>query len=84
MPIEKEASDSVQANREKRIPIKGEILSCETCGLSVIIDEVSSSVAFSEPVCCGKPMNFKPFASKNTSNRAKTRGRQAGSSRYQG
>ncbi len=84
MPIEKETSDSVQANRENGIPVKGEKLSCETCGLSVIIDEVSSSVAFTELVCCGKPMKLNTLPSKKGLISKKTRGRQAGTSRYQG
>jgi hypothetical protein len=84
MSIENETFDSAQFNREKYIPNKGERLNCETCGLSVIIDEVSSSVAFSELVCCGKPMKLNTLPSKKGPIGIKTRGRQAGSSRYQG
>ena len=84
MPIEKDMSGAEQAKREKKIPIKGEKLVCDICGLSLVIDEVSGSLTFEEPVCCGKPMKLQPSPVKKPSIAMKPRGRQAGSSRYQG
>ena len=83
MPTEKDEPGSSESNREKRIPLKGDKLTCEACGLSVIVDEVAGSITFEAPVCCGKPMKLNLSSSKNASLAAKTRGRQAGSSRYQ-
>jgi hypothetical protein len=82
MPVDKETSGSVRATREKNIPAKGESLTCETCGLSVLIDNVSNHVAFEKLICCGAPMTLKSSPQKKPSVAGKTRGRQAGSSRY--
>ena len=84
MPVEKDTSGSTKPNVENGVPTEGERLICETCGLSVIIDEVSGSITFEEPVCCGKPMKLKPSPLKKALVSKTTRGRQAGSSRYQG
>lgn len=83
MPAEKDMSGSVESDRQKRMPVKGDKLTCDACGLSLIIDEVAGSVTFEEPVCCGKPMKLDLSPSKKTPLAKKTRGRQAGSSRYQ-
>ncbi|QNT75208.1 hypothetical protein [Dehalogenimonas etheniformans] len=82
MPSKKDVSVPVQAASEKRIPVKGEKLTCETCGLGVVIDYVSCSMSFEGPICCGKPMKLEPYLQKKSAASSKTRGRQAGSPRY--
>jgi len=84
MPIEKDMAVPAKAAQAKRIPVKGEKLTCKVCGLGLIIDDVSSVVAFEEPVCCGTPMKLDPLRPKKPSTAGETRGRQAGSSRYKG
>ena len=83
MPAENDKSGSVESVREKKIPVKGNKLTCDACGLSVVIDDIAGSITFEAPVCCGKPMKLNLSSPKKASLAAKTRGRQAGSSRYQ-
>ena len=46
--------------------IKGERLSCEVCGLVVVVDEACGCAA-TEIICCSKPMaKGKPAAKKKT------------------
>jgi hypothetical protein len=83
MSNEKDLSGLAQSIGKNTIPVKGERLTCETCGLSVIIDEVAGSIEFEAPLCCSKPMKLTRSVNKKQSTAMKTRGRQAGSSRYQ-
>ena len=83
MPVKKDASSPVESDRDTIIPVKGDKLTCEICGLSVTVDEVAGSITFKEPVCCGKPMKLNLSSRKKAAGTTKTRGRQAGSSRYQ-
>ena len=43
-----------KAITKKKVPAKGEKLVCETCGLGVVVDDVTGVVLFEELVCCGK------------------------------
>lgn len=55
-----------KATSKKKAPVKGEKLVCETCGLGVVVDEVSGVVLFEELICCGKPMKSKKTPSQKT------------------
>jgi len=71
MPTKKEAAAPVKATPKRKTPAKGEKLVCETCGLGIIVDEVSGVVAFEELICCGTPMKAKPAAAKKAAPAAK-------------
>ena len=65
MPVKKATPMPVKkAALKKKVPAKGEKLVCETCGLGVVVDEVSGVVLFEELVCCGKPMKVKKIPVK--------------------
>lgn len=67
MPVKKATPMPVKrATTKKKIPAKGEKLICETCGLGVVVDEVSGVTIFEELICCGKPMKSKRTPSKKT------------------
>jgi hypothetical protein len=68
----KEASMPVKKVTQKKAPAKGEKLVCETCGLGVVVDEVSGVVLFEELICCGKPMKSKKTPSKKAPTTKKT------------
>lgn len=40
-------------------PVKGSALSCETCGMAMVVDEVCGCVEVHEIICCGVPMKPK-------------------------
>lgn len=56
-----------KAAPRKKVPAKGEKLVCETCGLGVVVDDVTGVVLFEELVCCGKPMKLKQTPAKKAS-----------------
>ncbi len=45
---------------------KGDRLSCQICGMSVVIDEVADLAAYHELVCCGAPMKKKSTRAATT------------------
>ena len=53
-----------KATTKKKVPDKGETLVCETCGLGVVVDDVTGVVLFEELICCGKPMKAKKTSPK--------------------
>ena len=53
-----------KATTKKKVPDKGETLVCETCGLGVVVDDVTGVDLFEELICCGKPMNAKKTSPK--------------------
>ena len=71
MPAKKEAAAPVKAAPKRTTPAKGEKLVCETCGLGIIVDEVSGVVAFEELICCGTPMKAKAAPAKKSPAAAK-------------
>jgi hypothetical protein len=64
MPVKKTAPAPVKAAPKRKVPVKGEKLVCETCGLRIIVDKVSGVVAFEELICCGAPMKAKTKSAK--------------------
>ncbi|PPD58757.1 hypothetical protein [Dehalogenimonas etheniformans] len=84
MPIDGDKSNTGRDDLKNRAPAKGDRLMCGNCGLIVSIEEINRSAAFAEPVCCAMPMKLHLSNPVNTAISLKTRGRQAGSSRYQG
>ena len=48
---------------KKKVPAGGEKLVCETCGLGVVVDDVTGVALFEELACCGKPMKLKQTTS---------------------
>jgi hypothetical protein len=77
MPVKKaNPQPAKKAIMKKNVPAKGEKLVCETCGLGVVVDDVTGVVLFEELICCGTPMKLKqttakkaPAAKKATSNK---------------
>jgi hypothetical protein len=66
LPAKKASSLPVKkATAKNNVPAKGEKLVCETCGLGVVVDDVTGVVLFEELVCCGKPMKLKQTPAKN-------------------
>jgi hypothetical protein len=51
---------------------KGETLSCEVCGVAVVVDEIGDYGYAEESVilCCGKPMKQKAAKSKAAATKA--------------
>jgi hypothetical protein len=45
---------------------KGDMLACELCGLSVMVDECGDVVEAQEIICCDQPMKQKPSKAKAT------------------
>lgn len=56
------AKKSTAKPASRRNYSKGDHLVCETCGLSVIVDEFGDVVGVEEIICCGEAM--KPKAKK--------------------
>jgi len=65
-PDSKSAAQAKPAATKKRTPARGEKLVCETCGIGVVVDEVTGVVLFEEIICCGKPMKPKAAAAKQS------------------
>ena len=73
MPVKKATPRPVKkATTKKKVPAKGEKLVCETCGLGVVVDDVTGVVLFEELICCGKPMKLKQTPPKKASVAKKT------------
>ncbi|MDD5701240.1 MAG: hypothetical protein PHU23_04230 [Dehalococcoidales bacterium] len=50
---------------------KGDTLTCELCGLQLIVDETGDVLAGREVICCGQSMKEKPGRAKASSGKAK-------------
>lgn len=55
----------------KRSYGKGDHLVCDTCGLSVIVDEYGDVVGMQEVICCGEAMEVRPRSAKKSTRSAK-------------
>ena len=56
--IAKKSAPAKAASKAKT-PAKGDKMVCETCGLGIIVDEISGVTVYEELVCCGVPMKQK-------------------------
>ena len=59
-PVKKAATKKAPAAKIS----KGDKLECGVCGMSVIVDELSDTVGFSEIICCGVPLKAKKAVAK--------------------
>ena len=48
-----------KATSRAKTPAKGDKMVCETCGIGIVVDEVSGVTMFEELICCGVPMKQK-------------------------
>jgi hypothetical protein len=62
MPVKK-ATTAKKAPAKRKVS-KGDSYVCETCGLSVIVDEECGCVEVHEILCCGKAMKQKKAKAK--------------------
>jgi hypothetical protein len=59
---------------QAKAAVKGDTLTCEVCGLSVIVDEACDCMEMHEIICCEEPMTLTaaPKKAKPKAARAKT------------
>jgi len=69
-------STKAAAKRAKK-PEKGTTLTCEVCGMGVIIDEVGDVFEFEELICHGEPMKVKISAKKKSAAKPKAKAKPA-------
>jgi hypothetical protein len=43
---------------------KGDVLACDLCGLTVVVDECGDIMAAQEVMCCDQPMKLKASRTK--------------------
>jgi hypothetical protein len=63
-----EKAATLKKKTVKRKVNNGDYLTCEVCGLSVVVEEVGGVAVAEESVllCCGKPMKQKTGKTKST------------------
>lgn len=65
MPAKKETAKKKGAIKKKKLS-KGQVMTCEVCGLAITVEEIGDDVIEEDSVllCCGKPMKEKKPAAK--------------------
>lgn len=46
-------------SRSRAVTSRGDLYTCEECGLIVTVDEMCDCVDVCDIICCGEPMKFK-------------------------
>jgi hypothetical protein len=65
-PVQKSATGSGSEGKLK----KGDTLSCELCGLTVVVDDCGDVMAAQEVFCCGQSMKPKARRTRKTTKAA--------------